>query len=83
MQEMGCNSIRTSHNPPAPEVLELADKKGILIMDEAFDAWASGKREWDYNKLYEEWHRKDLEALVRRDWSYSGQSEMKSWNSRM
>lgn len=70
MQEMGCNSIRTSHNPPAPEVLELADKKGILIMDEAFDAWASGKREWDYNKLYEEWHRKDLEALVRRDWNH-------------
>lgn len=70
MQEMGCNSIRTSHNPPAPEVLELADKKGILIMDEAFDAWASGKREWDYNKLYEVWHRKDLEALVRRDWNH-------------
>ena len=39
-------------------------------MDEAFDAWASGKREWDYNKLYEEWHRKDLEALVRRDWNH-------------
>lgn len=70
MQEMGCNSIRTSHNPPAPELLDLADKKGILIMDEAFDAWAHGKREWDYNKLYEEWHEKDLEALVRRDWNH-------------
>ncbi len=64
---MGCNSIRTSHNPPAPELLELADKMGILIMDEAFDAWAKGKREWDYNKLYDEWHEKDLKALVFRD----------------
>ena len=67
MQKMGCNSIRTSHNPPAPELLELADKMGILIMDEAFDAWAKGKREWDYNKLYDEWHEKDLKALVFRD----------------
>lgn len=70
MQEMGCNSIRTSHNPPAPELLDLADKTGILIMDEAFDAWARGKRAWDYNKLYAEWHQKDLEALVRRDWNH-------------
>ena len=70
MREMGCNSIRTSHNPPAPELLDLADKTGMLIMDEAFDAWAHGKREWDYNKLYEEWHEKDLEALVRRDWNH-------------
>lgn len=67
MQEVGCNSIRTSHNPPAPELLELADKKGILIIDEAFDAWAKGKREWDYNKLYQEWHAKDLQAMVLRD----------------
>lgn len=68
--EMGCNSIRTSHNPPTPELLYLADKKGILIMDEAFDAWERGKREWDYNKLYPEWHQKDLEAMVRRDWNH-------------
>lgn len=70
MREMGCNSIRTSHNPPAPELLDLADKTGMLIMDEAFDAWAHGKREWDYNKMYEAWHQKDLEALVRRDWNH-------------
>lgn len=70
MREMGCNSIRTSHNPPAPELLDLADRTGMLIMDEAFDAWAHGKREWDYNKLYKEWHKKDLEALVRRDWNH-------------
>ncbi len=67
LREMGCNSIRTSHNPPAPELLELADKMGFLVWDEAFDTWKTGKREWDYNKLYDEWHEKDLRALVRRD----------------
>lgn len=70
MQEMGCNAIRTSHNPPAPELLDLADKMGLLVMDEAFDAWAHGKRAWDYNKLYNEWHEKDLQAMVRRDWNH-------------
>lgn len=67
MQEMGCNSIRTSHNPPAPELLELADKMGLLVWDEAFDAWSVGKRAKDYNRLYREWHEKDLLALVHRD----------------
>lgn len=67
MQEMGCNSIRTSHNPPAPELLELADKMGMVVWDEAFDAWSVGKRKKDYNRLYNEWHEKDLLALVYRD----------------
>ncbi len=67
LQEMGCNSVRTSHNPPAPELLELADKMGILIWDEAFDAWRKGKRKFDYSRLYDEWHEKDLLALVYRD----------------
>jgi beta-galactosidase len=67
LKEMGCNSLRTSHNPPAPELLELADQMGFLVWDEAFDCWKHGKREWDYNKLYEDWHEKDLTALVRRD----------------
>lgn len=67
MLEMGCNSIRTSHNPPAPELLELADKMGLLVWDEAFDAWSIGKRAKDYNRLYREWHEKDLLALVHRD----------------
>lgn len=67
LQEMGCNSIRTSHNPPAPELLELSDKMGLLIWDEAFDAWKHGKRANDYNLLYDEWHEKDLLALVHRD----------------
>ncbi len=67
LKEMGCNSLRTSHNPPAPELLELADQMGFLVWDEAFDCWKKGKRNWDYNKLYDEWHEKDLKALVHRD----------------
>lgn len=67
LKEMGCNSLRTSHNPPAPELLELADQIGFLVWDEAFDTWRNGKREWDYNKLYADWHEKDLRAMVKRD----------------
>jgi len=67
LKEMGCNSLRTSHNPPAPELLELADQMGFLVWDEAFDTWKTGKRKLDYNQLYDEWHEKDLKALVHRD----------------
>ncbi|MES2775063.1 MAG: beta-galactosidase GalB [Bacteroidota bacterium] len=67
LQDMGCNSLRTSHNPPAPELLELADKMGFLVWDEAFDAWKKGKRKNDYNKLFDEWHDKDITAMVHRD----------------
>ncbi|RBL90843.1 beta-galactosidase GalB [Chitinophaga flava] len=67
MKNMGCNAIRTSHNPPAPELLELADQMGLLVWDESFDAWKRGKRKNDYNKLFPEWHEKDLVAMVHRD----------------
>jgi len=67
LKEMGCNSLRTSHNPPAPELLELADQMGFLVWDEAFDCWKHGKKKLDYNLLYDEWHEKDLKALVHRD----------------
>jgi len=67
LKEMGCNSLRTSHNPPAPELLELADEMGFLVWDEAFDCWKRGKRKNDYNKLFEAWHQKDLQAMVHRD----------------
>ena len=67
LKEMGCNSLRTSHNPPAPELLEMADKMGFLVWDEAFDSWKKGKRKNDYNKIFDEWHEKDLMALVHRD----------------
>ena len=67
LKEMGCNSLRTSHNPPAPELLELADQMGFLVWDEAFDCWKNGKKKLDYNKLYEQWHEKDLKAMIHRD----------------
>lgn len=67
LKTMGCNALRTSHNPPAPELLDLADQMGFLVWDEAFDAWKTGKRDLDYNKLFDDWHEKDLTALVHRD----------------
>jgi beta-galactosidase len=67
LREMGCNAIRTSHNPPAPELLELCDRMGFVVMDEAFDCWAKGKKSNDYSRLFPDWHEKDLRALVRRD----------------
>jgi beta-galactosidase len=67
MKEMGVNAIRTSHNPPAPELLELTDRMGFLVMDEAFDAWRRPKKKNDYHLLFDDWHEKDLRALVRRD----------------
>lgn len=67
LHEMGCNAIRTSHNPPAPELLELADRMGFLVMDEAFDCWDRGKTPNDYHLLFPDWHEQDLRAYVRRD----------------
>lgn len=67
LQGMGCNAIRTSHNPPAPELLELCDRMGILVMDEAFDCWRTGKNANDYHLAFVDWHEKDLRAVVRRD----------------
>ena len=65
MQSMGCNAIRTSHNPPSPELLELCDRMGFGVMCEAFDCWVQGKKAHDYSVLYQEWHKKDLEAMVK------------------
>jgi beta-galactosidase len=67
LQEMGCNAIRTSHNPPAPELLDLCDTMGMLVLDEAFDCWIKAKTPNDYSTLFEKWHEKDIRAYVRRD----------------
>jgi beta-galactosidase len=67
LQDMGCNAIRTSHNPPAPELLDLCDRMGFVVMDEAFDAWARAKKRNDYHLLFADWHEKDVRAYVRRD----------------
>lgn len=63
----GCNAIRTAHNPPAPEFLDLCDRHGMLVMDEAFDQWAAGKNDFDYHLVFGEWHLRDLYAMVARD----------------
>lgn len=67
MKEMGCNAIRTSHNPPAPQLLDLCDRMGFLVMDEAFDTWRGHKARFDYATYFEEWHEKDLSDMVKRD----------------
>jgi beta-galactosidase len=67
LKDMGCNAIRTSHNPPAPELLDLCDRMGLVVMDEAFDCWAMAKRPGDYHLLFPDWHEKDLRAFIRRD----------------
>jgi len=63
----GCNAIRTAHNPPAPEFLDLCDRMGLLVMDEAFDQWINGKNKEDYHLYFREWHERDLTAMVARD----------------
>jgi beta-galactosidase len=67
LKAMGANGIRTSHNPPAPELLELADQMGFIVMDEAFDMWKKEKTKFDYHLDWDEWHKRDLEDFVRRD----------------
>ena len=67
LRSMGCNSIRTSHNPPAPEMLELADEMGFLVIDEAFDEWKHPKCRNGYNTLWDEWAEKDMVAFIHRD----------------
>ena len=67
LKEMGCNGIRTSHNPPAPELLDLCDEMGFIVMDEAFDMWMKEKTKFDYHRDFEEWHKRDLEDMVLRD----------------
>ncbi len=67
LKEMGCNAIRTSHNPPAPELLDLCDRLGMLVMDESFDCWEKGKTPNDYHLLFDDWHEKDWRAELRRD----------------
>lgn len=67
LKVMGCNGIRTSHNPPAPELLDLCDQMGFIVMDEAFDMWARQKTKYDYHLNWNEWHKRDLEDQILRD----------------
>ncbi|KAH9988588.1 glycoside hydrolase family 2 protein [Xylariaceae sp. FL0662B] len=67
LQEMGCNALRMSHNPPASELLDLADTFGFLVLDEIFDVWKQGKISDDYHVYFNEWHEPDLRTFIRRD----------------
>lgn len=88
MQAMGVNAIRTSHNPPAPQLLDLADRLGLIVMDEAFDMWRKQKTDYDYHLEFDAWHERDLSDMVRRDrnhpsvfiWSI-GNEVMEQWTN--
>ena len=67
LKEMGCNGIRCSHNPPSPILLDLCDRMGFLVMDEAFDMWRRRKTDRDYACFFDEWYERDLTDLVVRD----------------
>ena len=67
LKEMGCNAIRTAHNPPAPELLELCDKMGFIVQNETFDMWRKKKSPYDYSRFFPEWHEKDLTDHIKRD----------------
>ncbi len=67
MKAAGVNAIRTSHNPPAPELLEYADRLGLLVMDEAFDMWRIPKVPNGYSKYFDQWSERDIRDMIRRD----------------
>src|SRR5216117_3501471 len=88
MRAMGANAIRTSHNPPAPELLDLTDRMGFIVMDEAFDMWKKEKTKYDYHLDWDAWHVRDLSDMVLRDrnhasvfiWSI-GNEVMEEWTN--
>ncbi len=67
LKEMGVNSIRTSHNPPSVEMMELCDELGFLVDSEAFDMWENKKTDYDYARFFPEWHERDVRSWIRRD----------------
>ena len=88
LKEMGVNAVRCSHNPPAPQLLDMCDTMGIIVMDESFDMWRRRKTQNDYARFFDEWHERDLTDLVKRDrnhpcvlmWSI-GNEVLEQWSS--
>lgn len=70
LRGMGVNALRTSHNMPAPEVMELADELGFLVVAEAFDMWEMPKTQYDYARFFVDWAETDVRSWVRRDRSH-------------
>ncbi|MEU7721979.1 glycoside hydrolase family 2 TIM barrel-domain containing protein [Streptomyces tibetensis] len=64
MRSMGVNALRTSHNPPAPEVVQVCEELGIVMLVEAFDCWRTGKNPYDYGRFFDEWCEKDATEMV-------------------
>ena len=69
LKDMGCNAIRMAHNPPAPQLLDMCDRMGFLVMDEAFDEWRVGKRtiRYGYHLYFDQWASRDLKSMIERD----------------
>jgi beta-galactosidase len=67
LRALGVNAIRTAHNPPAPEFLDLCDRMGFLVMDELFDSWTIAKTPFDYHLYFNEWSQSDVRDTVLRD----------------
>ncbi|MDH7453489.1 beta-galactosidase GalB [Luteimonas composti] len=67
LRGMGANAIRLAHNPPDPQLLELTDRMGFLVIDEIFDSWEKKKTPLDFHLVFPEWHEPDLRAMLRRD----------------
>jgi beta-galactosidase len=67
LREMGTNAIRMSHNPPDPQLLELTDRMGLLVIDEVFDSWERKKTPLDFHLIFPDWHEQDLRSMLRRD----------------
>jgi beta-galactosidase len=67
LKASGFNAIRCSHNPPSPAFLDACDRLGMLVVDEAFDAWKYGKNPYDYHLFFNYWWKKDIESMVLRD----------------
>jgi len=67
LRSLGVNAIRTAHEPPAPEFLDLCDRMGFFVMDELFDCWTVGKKPFDYHLYFNEWSKRDAADTVRRD----------------
>ena len=67
LRTLGVNAVRTAHNPPAPEFLDLCDRMGFLVMDEMFDCWSGAKNPYDYHLYFDEWSKVDTRDTVRRD----------------
>jgi beta-galactosidase len=67
LKQLGVNAIRTAHNPPAPEFLDLCDRMGFLVMDELFDTWTAAKNPYDYHLYFKDWAKQDTQDTIRRD----------------